>query len=792
MAYKSKTEDQQVRLMQTINTAVGANFRDTGRDSLSRKRRDYWERIHRKPFGNEEPGYSQYVSGISQDVVFKGRAYVVNPYNRDQRPIVKFGDEKTTEYINYIFRSQDYNCGTDFIDDAAFDGVAFGNMHARVYPEVRTQTVYDVETFEGSDEKALMREAENFIAALPDDVEVVGEPVVVVDEEEKEQVVTEAPAPANPLLLDQEAPEPQVEEQVVREAYVTVTVETKQVIQETFPKLVSVPSSEWFIYPDTSTVDQAQTKGRVTVVPISQLKMKFPDAPKQYGKKEHKSKKGQIAFWEELTDSTNSLKDELEWYSRWADINATFYTSYQFDDISSAKAGLGEKAIVVTDCEVWCDLEDKGESRLYSVVMAGNQILHCEEITETQFISRPLISIGSRTAGYGFVDLVYEDDIEVTTNYRMMSDAVKLSAHGHALVDTEQVMFEDWINREPGSEIRLQPDTGQSSRAPVEYITNPSIQSVGTGLQLIESFTQVANSATGTGRLGFQPHQQDDVGDIRMSTDSMNIYENQANLFLDSASKNFAMFILDCMVKMQNVAAIAKTTPLSLRIMGAEVDVDPSVMPIYRKGELNLAYSMTERQAQAEKSLQTVKMLMELTQALPEASAQYIKPEAGYEALREYFYNIGWDDPDKIVKLPDADGGPNAQMQAQMEQAVAEAREAGIQEGIQSAQAKLFEAQARREHVEADTKEAGIEKMAIEMAQSQIKLDDAKELSDLTAEEKAAKIAQGQENIDLQARRVDIEEMRAEEETSVRWAAQELDEKNSERELNNPEADLDT
>ena len=756
MASGAKSKDEKMqRLTGAIDTAVTATFRDTGRDSLSRKRRDYWERFHRKQYGNEEEGFSHYVSNLLQDTILKSRAYVTGPYTRDQRPIVKFGDEEVDAYVNCIFR--DYNAGDNFIDDAAFNGALGEGMYARVYLEPQREIIRSIEIFNGTDIDAIEKEADAYMADLAEEIAVEE-----IDREFEE-------------ILNEETGEPEIE----------LRVHTQQIEEQLHPRVISIPTSEWFVYPDVPDLREAQTIGRITVMSVTELKKMFPEAPRKYAGTKNKEEDNK--FWESIVGTEESIRDELEWYSRWADINATFYTSYQFDDESFANAGVGERPVVVADVETWHDIDDTGESKLYSVVKAGNQILHCEEITETSFVAGTFLTIGSRWAGYGMADLVFEEDTEITINYRMMSDAVKLSAHGYALVNEDMINFDDWINREPGSEIRVLGDSSlvSNDRPPVEYITNPSINSVGNGLSLIDKFTEIAGTSTGTGKF-FMPHEGDSIGDYnRVSVNGVDAMENNSNLILDDISRRFAQFNRDVHIKIQNVAAIGGATPIMVNIKGKDIEVDPSKMKIYRTARLNVIPGATERQQVAARSEQALGVIERASQN--PVLMQFFTPEAGFKVLEDYFYNIGFDNPDMFLQEPEEVEDPL--QSEEIQKALEEAQQQGFQEAMDSMQAQLIEQQAKREAAATDKIVAEIDEMAFKAALDSQKQDDTAEFNDAKTEEAAAKAAMAEENAELQERRVEVEEFNAEENIRVKDEQLELEHEKLRVEQANPEAD---
>ena len=754
MSSGTKSPDEKMqRLTTAIDTAVTATFRDTGRDSLSRKRRDYWERFHRKQYGNEEEGFSHYVSNLLQDTILKSRAYVTNPYTRDQRPIVKFGDDEVDAYVNCIFR--EHNQGTNFIDDTAFNGALGEGMYARVYLEPQKKIINEIEIFTGIDIDAVEKEANAFMADL-------GKEIQEVDREFEEDI-------------DEET----------GEEVINLYVYTQRIEEQVHPRVISIPTSEWFVYPDVPELKEAQTVGRITVMSVTELKKLFPEAPRKYGK--CKNKEEDKKFWETLVGTEESIRDELEWYSRWADINATFYTSYQFDDESFANAGVGERPVVVADVETWHDIDDSGESKLYSVVKAGNQILHCEEITDTSFVAGTFFTIGSRWAGYGMADLVFEEDTEITINYRMMSDAVKLSAHGYALVNEDMINFDDWINREPGSEIRVLSDSSlvSNDRPPVEFITNPSINSVGNGLSLIDKYTEIAGTATGTGKF-FMPHEGDSIGDYnRVNQSGVNAMENNSNLILDDASRRFGEFQRDVGLKIQNVAAIGGATPIEVNIKGKDVVVDPSKFKIYQTARLNAVPGSTERQQQVAKSVQALELIERVSQN--PVLMQFFTPEAGYKVLEDFFYHVGYDNPDIFLQEPDEVVDPLESEEVQ--KAIQEAQQQGYQEAMDSVQAKFVEQQTAKEKASTDKIEAEIEEMAANYVLDEQKQNDQAEFNNAKTEEAAAKAVMQEESIDQQDRRINIEETNATENIRIKDEELDLEREKLRVEQANPEAD---
>ena len=49
-----------------------------------------WRRYFKSPYGNEEEGYSEYVSDMLQTKVHQTRAFITEQYYRQSSPIVKF------------------------------------------------------------------------------------------------------------------------------------------------------------------------------------------------------------------------------------------------------------------------------------------------------------------------------------------------------------------------------------------------------------------------------------------------------------------------------------------------------------------------------------------------------------------------------------------------------------------------------------------------------------------------------------------------------------------------------
>ena len=86
---KNKRMEMLDKIVSAVDAEVGDAYSYSGADTY-RQMGEAWRRYYQQPFGNEDPNYSTFISGMLTTHVNQCRAWAVSKYAGTAAPIVKF------------------------------------------------------------------------------------------------------------------------------------------------------------------------------------------------------------------------------------------------------------------------------------------------------------------------------------------------------------------------------------------------------------------------------------------------------------------------------------------------------------------------------------------------------------------------------------------------------------------------------------------------------------------------------------------------------------------------------
>ena len=739
-------QDQLDKIVLAIDSEIGGSA-SYGNDDLSSLRREYYARFFRADTGTEEEGFSTYHSPLIQDHVLQTRAYLMRPFNKSKKPIVDFGDELSTGYINHLFRYE--MDGKIKLQDSAFNGALLKTMAAKIWVKPVFVVEEDYAVFEGSDKEEIETEIDLFFSD-EEGMEQIGEIDWSETPAEGEAPVEEAPvAPVNTFLnpdqqaiTDELAPQPEapiqevpVEEEVPMDYKAVVRFKKERT--ERRPQVDIIAPYEFYISSQAPSQEEAAVVGRVSPIKKTDLRTAFPDAPKLNGVK---GKKKVELFWEELSSDWINWAQQSEWYDLWVEDNSSYYEGYTFQGAQDADSPA--HAFLTTDVDIQMDLEDSGYARWYNVVKCGHFVMSCEPISQPSFKVGSLIPVGGRWLGLSLADLIWDEDKSVTTNMRAADNGVLQSTYANPIVDREQIEIDDVINRAPDTVIRRKLNAIQKTGVPgLEWTKTPGLD--GNTFQLVEKYQEFAGTSTGAGKF-FQAHERDNVASARVGEDTAKLIENNSDLMLDDISSNFWSFWTDVLLMLHNAAIMGKATPVSFRLNGEEVTIDPvEDLPIIKHADIDLVIGSNEEQNQIDNAMKGLE-LMQALEATP-SIANILTPAGKTAILANVLTAIGADKEDLSIMIQ-AQGPADALQSPEVQQAIQQATEQAQQQAQAEIEAykksvememKMMKTQAEVEKLQAESENLHLhkEELAAKYAseyemrdQAQQKIDDRKEV----------------------------------------------------------------
>ena len=661
-----------------------------------------WNRYYRAPYGNEMEGFSSWTSPMITKHVNQARAFITQQYFRNSAPIIRFRPKSqddveaaklADEYVNYIFRSK-LN-GHRIVDDLVFNAALLKIAPVRVsmHEEIQYE---DVEfKYVGDDPQDLEDRLAAFFVANPEFAEE--DPDYSKEDEDDEGFYDYCYRWKSPKIV------------------------------ERYPTIDVISPGAFFVSRQAENEEDARMVAQMSRMTISELKERFPDAPAINGWK----KREYDAFWEHLIGDYQEWYTQIEWLAKWSHDSLGYVDQYTTENDESA--GLGSKQVFVMDAEIMVDVDDSGHSQMMHVIKCGNQILHKQAITERSFIWASLLPTANRWLGLSFYDLLSQEAKEETINTRAYTDATVQAAHSNPVVDPDQMEMDDIENRAPDTIIRRKRGAGSKQGvAGIEWVKQPGPD--GTILQAVQAMQASATTMTGVGA-NFQGATMDEASDMRMSTETAKIIDNNSSLMLNYFARNFGAHLCKILVKVLNVAVNNSASAQMLQIKDRWNEVDPMFMEPRSDFILNADIGVNDAQEKAMQA-QTIMAMLQAASGgggqtpdgmpIPQIPVQ-LTPLAGFMAAQKVLEANGVMDVESYIMNPQVqpEEAQVAGIMQQVEQALSQIPqmvEQGVQQSIETAKqdaaAQKDMAQAAKLNAETERTLTEIEEKAFTAATS--------------------------------------------------------------------------
>ena len=701
-----KEQEKNTWIAQTVDETISDGYIYSGAERQTQQA-EAWRRYFRSEYGNEEQGYSGWVSDLIQTKVNQVRAFITEQYFRNSSPVVKFmansGSEKddadnATDYVNYLFRHK--IDGHAIIDQTVMNAALLKMCPVRVFIKEKRSNEDIIFKFEGNKEDFADTLAAFMVA---NEKETAEEPYFVEESIDDDTGVV----------------------------YICYKWKTYDVV-ERYPTVDVISPENFFISRQAESLESAKVTAVISNQRLSDLMEMYPDAPMLNGYKN--TKKDKMAFWEELQSDYQTWYSETTWFAKWSHDSLQYFE--QYDNQNDDSAGLGTKELFVVDAEIYLDPDDTGHAELCHVIKAGNNILYKEIISERSFVCGSLIPTANRWLGIGLWDILEQEAREETALTRAMTDAAVQAAHPNIAFDPGVYESDDVYNRGPDTVIRVvEGAVPQQGVAPFEVVKLPGPDPTVQGS--IEHFRNRAEEACGSG-VGIQGANSQEISDMRLDKEAAAGMQKQSTQFLNFMARNYADFLCKVMVKILHTAIKGGASPALMKIKDDYKTVAPQGLKPFELFVLDVDIGVNEAAEKLNKAvgiMQAVGML----QGQPDPQTGQVigvtaelLPTAGYEIGKLILEAHGAKDlVDSIFLKPDTVEDP--QVQAAIKKAVGEI-EAQHQQQMAQMQQQITE-QVKLE-LQTAQKQAEVELKAREM--------DLKERDqDFKEDEAAFKVATG-------------------------------------------------
>ena len=537
----SKEQEMNMKIVQIVDETISDGYIYSGAERQTQQA-EAWRRYFRSPYGTEEEGYSEYVSDLIQTKVNQTRAFITDQYFRGSESIVKFKPktvndvkeaELATEWANDWFRSK--LDGHSIIDQTVFNQSLLKMSPVRVYLKKTRHNEPVVFKFEGKPE-VLADKLAAFLVA-------------------NEETTSEEPYEVIEEVMDDG-----------KSVYACYKWKHEDIV-DCYPEIEVISPENFFISRQAESLESAKVVAKISNQFLGDVKELFPDAHLINGF----NQKDKMKFWEELQSDYQTWYSETTWFAKWHYDSLQYFE--QYDNQNDDSAGLGTKELFIVDAEIYLDLEDTGDKRLYQVIKAGNHLLHLEEISERSFLCGSLMPTANRWIGIGDWDMLQYEMREITTLTRAMTDAAAQAAHPNLAFDPGVYEADDIINRGPDTVIRvIEGALPQQGVTPLEVIQlpgpDPTVQAT------VEHFLKQSEDISGVG-VGIQGASAEDISDMRLDKEAAGTMQRQSTQLLNYKARNYANFISKVITKGLNTAIKGGASAKLLQIQDKWVELDP-------------------------------------------------------------------------------------------------------------------------------------------------------------------------------------------------------------------------
>jgi hypothetical protein len=363
---------------------------------------------------------------------------------------------------------------------------------------------------------------------------------------------------------------------------------------------------------------------------------------------------------------------------------------------------------------VWIrvDYDGDGIAELRRLVVAGDKILDNDECEECSLSYCSPIRMPHRHVGISYYDLLYDLQVIKTTLFRQALDNLYLTNNQGYAVDWKNVNMGDMLVSRPGRIVR----TNGAPEGAIMPLTTPS-NMMAQVVPALEYCDLQREMRTGIGKdtMGVDADALQDV-----TKGGQLAAMSAAALKVELVARLLAEGVKDVFGKIHRLLMRHQDKPLTLRLTGRWVDVDPSQWRERTQVSVNVGLGSGNR----EESRANLMLLAQAQQQVGQAFG-LVGPKQAYETFKALSHLLGFENPTQFVMDPDSQEYQQAQAQrahmppdpriaaaqikTQGDQQIEQMRLAAAQTKAQSdaaqAQAELVHG-AQQAHTEAATQQA--------------------------------------------------------------------------------------
>jgi hypothetical protein len=363
---------------------------------------------------------------------------------------------------------------------------------------------------------------------------------------------------------------------------------------------------------------------------------------------------------------------------------------------------------------VWIrvDYDGDGIAELRRLVLAGDKILDNDECEECSLSYCSPIRMPHRHVGISYYDLLYDLQVIKTTLFRQALDNLYLTNNQGYAVDWKNVNMGDMLVSRPGRIVR----TNGAPEGAIMPLTTPS-NMMAQVVPALEYCDLQREMRTGIGKdtMGVDADALQDV-----TKGGQLAAMSAAALKVELVARLLAEGVKDVFGKIHRLLMRHQDKPLTLRLTGRWVDVDPSQWRERTQVSVNVGLGSGNR----EESRANLMLLAQAQQQVGQAFG-LVGPKQAYETFKALSHLLGFENPTQFVMDPDSQEYQQAQAQrahmppdpriaaaqikTQGDQQIEQMRLAAAQTKAQSdaaqAQAELVHG-AQQAHTEAATQQA--------------------------------------------------------------------------------------
>lgn len=558
-----------------------------------------------RPLGNEMPDRSQMVSPELRDTIewikpqlmrmFAGTASVVRfePENEQDEELA----EQQTDACNHIFMQM--NNGVLILHDYIMDALLMRNGYIKVYYETKRQV--KIENYSGLDQDAMTK---LFMDAKENDDEIE-----ILSQDEKQDFIPN-PAALLPLQPGQ-PPQPPII------PYTCYDLKIRRVSKQGRVCVEAIPREEVLVSPRARAgLDESPFYEHKTKIPRSDLIAQGYD--------KDLVNRAQIGppRWTNLDDlARNAMLD-------------------QSNEEDSTDKSMQEPE--VREVHIRVDWDGDGIAELRHICIIGDQIASNEEEEEGPLSSGVPVRMAHRHIGISVYELLVDLQQEKTMLVRNLNDNIHLANNTRTAVDQDNVNFDDMMTNRPGGMVRTKGSPGDKFFP----LMTPNV--IGDVLTAIEYYDKVRQWRVGVGEdtTTMDPDALQDV--TKGATLAM---LSKSDLKIELMARLLAEGLKDAFRKINNCIIRHQDKPMTLKLRGKWVEIDPSEWRSRSSVSINVGLGSGNRE-------ETRANLMLLQQGMQQwHAAGIVSPKNIYAAAKRTVEALGFTTPTEFVTDPNTPDG---------------------------------------------------------------------------------------------------------------------------------------